>query len=170
MKHANGHPVSTVTAQRCLLGVLVLALVGAAGCAKVVEKGAGLLSSSADAIAVVGGRVLRGDANFARDRLGTVQMQTGEGPVLSCFGSLRYTATSSGTIDMSCNDGRLFVLPFQEISPLSGTARGMAGKEIFSLTYGLSTERAAGYLGVPLDQLAPPKTDSNRNNTGSTSY
>jgi len=127
------------------------------GCAMVVEKGTGWLSSDADALAVMGSRVLRGEANFARERVGTLQLKTTDAPPVHCFGSLRYTATTSGTIDMACNDGRQFVLPFQEISQLSGTARGMAGDQPFALTYGMSPERAAGYLGLPADKLTPPK-------------
>lgn len=136
--------------------VVVLAL-SASGCAMVVEKGTGWLSSSADAIAVMGSRVLLGEANFARERVGTLQLKSIDGPPVNCFGSLRYTATTSGSIDMSCNDGSQFALPFQEISQLSGTARGMAGNQAFGLTYGMPPERAAGYLGLPADKLAPPK-------------
>lgn len=139
------------------LAVLLVMGVAVSGCAMVVEKGTGWLSSDADAIAVMGSRVLRGEANFARERVGTVQLKSADSPVVNCFGSLRYTATTSGTIDMSCNDGSQFVLPFQEISQLRGTARGMAGNQPFGLTYGMSPERAAGYLGLPADKLAPPK-------------
>ena len=127
------------------------------GCAMVVEKGAGWLSSSSAAIAVMGARVLLGEANFSRERVGTLQLKSIDGPPVNCFGSLRYTATTSGSIDMSCNDGSQFVLPFQEINQLTGTARGRAGNQPFGLTYGMPAERAAGYLGMPADKLAAPK-------------
>ena len=136
------------------------------GCTTVVEKTTGWLSSGADVYAVTNGRVLRGTANFARDRRATLEMQAAEIPALRCFGALRYTATSSGTITLSCSDGQQVVLPFQELSPLSGTARGVGDKENFGLTYGLPAEKAAGYLGLPEDRLVPPKAtpaaDSNR--------
>jgi hypothetical protein len=36
-------------------------------------------------------------------------------------------------------------------------ARGRTDKAVFGLTYGLSAEKAAGYLGVSADQLEEPK-------------
>lgn len=137
-----------------LSGSLVLGLMA---CSTVVEKTTGWLSSGADVIAVANGRVLWGTANFARERRATLDMRSADSPELRCFGALRYTATSSGAIDMSCNDGTQFVLPFQELNPLSGTARGVGDMAAFGLTYGLSPDKAAGYLGQPPERLAPPK-------------
>ena len=132
-------------------------LLGLSGCAMVGEKVGGWLSSNSEALAVVDGRVLRGQANFAREREATFQLQTQDQPALSCFGTLRFTATTSGVIDMSCNDGRAIALAFQSLGPLSGIARGLLGNAAFALTYGLSAERAAAYLAVPADRLMPPK-------------
>lgn len=129
-----------------------------AGCSTVVEKSVGYLSSNADVLAVKQGQVLLGRANFARERRATLELQSRDGPPLQCLGRLRYTATSSGTIDMSCSDASQWVLPFQELSPLVGIGQATEKPGAFRLSYGLPPERAAGYLGVPLDQLEPAKS------------
>lgn len=143
-----------------LHGVLLLAVVwGGVACSSAVEKASGWLSSGADVIAVTPDRVLWGSANFAQDRRATLDMHSADAlPPLRCFGALRYTATSSGVIDMSCNDGRQFVLPFQALSPLSGTARGVGDMAAFGLTYGLLPDKAAGYLRQPSERLQAPKS------------
>lgn len=127
------------------------------GCASSFEKVSGWMSSNADAFAVLDSQILQGKMNFAREREGTLQMQTQSGPVLSCSGPLRYTATQTGMLNISCNDGRTGRLTFAALSPISGTARGTVGTAPIKLTYGLAPEKAAGYLGVPIEMLAPPK-------------
>lgn len=141
------------------------------GCATVTEKTTGWLSSNTEVIGTLGGRILRGEANFAREREATFQLQTvvpaqinpsavdaKPAPNLSCFGPLRYTATRSGVVNLSCSDGRSFALVFVPLSPVSGMARDMSGRSDFTLTYGLPPEKAAGYLAVSLEQLLPPKS------------
>lgn len=140
------------------------------GCATVTEKTTGWLSSNSQVIGTLGGRILRGEANFAREREATFQLQTGTvmqadqsadnaKPALnlSCFGQLRHTATRSGVVDLACTDGRTFVLIFTSLSPVSGVARDVSRGSDFTLTYGLPPEKAAGYLAVPLEQLVPLK-------------
>ncbi len=139
-------------------GVLTMATVLLlTGCATVTEKTTVWLSSNTEVIGTLGGRILRGEANFAREREATFQLQTAA-PSLSCFGPLRYTATRSGVVDLSCSDGRSFVLVFVPLSPVSGMARDMSGRSDFTLTYGLPPEKAAGYLAVSLERLVPPKS------------
>ena len=48
------------------------------------------------------------------------------------------------------------MVPFQSRSVLSGVGRGLAGKAEFALTYGLSIERAASFLVLPIAQLTEP--------------
>ncbi len=127
-----------------------------AGCASSLEKVSGWMSSNADALAVLDGQVLQGKMNFAREREGTLQIQTRAGPILSCSGPLRYTATHAGMLQLNCNDGRIGKLAFSALSPVSGTARGNVGTSPVLLTYGLAPEKAVGYLGVPLEMLAAP--------------
>jgi len=142
-----------------LLALLVLAG-GLAGCASVTKKMTGWFSSNVDAIGVIDGRILRGQATFSSEREATLQLQSSDAPILACAGVLRYTASSSGVIDLSCNDGRSALLVFQPLSPLSGAGRGGAGKAEITLTYGLPPEKAAAYLAVPLEQLELPKEEA----------
>ncbi len=153
-------------------GVLTMATVLLfTGCATVTEKTTGWLSSNTEVIGTLGGRILRGEANFAREREATFQLQTAvltqtdpsavdtkPAPSLSCFGPLRYTATRSGVVDLSCSDGRSFVLVFIPLSPVSGMARDMSGRSDFTLTYGLPPEKAAGYLAVSPERLVLRKS------------
>ena len=141
----------------CVFAMAMAIAMAMSGCAMVGEKVGGWLSSNSEALAVVDGRILRGQANFAKEREATFQLQTQDAPALSCFGALRFTATTTGVIDLSCNDGRGVAVAFQSLGPISGTGQGLLGNAAFALTYGLSPERAAAYLAVPVDRVAPPK-------------
>ena len=137
------------------LGCLLLAI-SLTGCTSVNEKMTGWLSSNVDAIAVLDGKVLRGEATFPNEREATLQLQSNDTPSLTCLGQLRYTATSSGVVNFTCNDGSSTMVPFQSRSVLSGVGRGLAGKAEFALTYGLSIERAASFLALPIERLTEP--------------
>ena len=69
------------------------------------------------------------------------------------LGALRYTATSSGVVNFSCNDGSTGMVPFQSRSVLSGVGRGSAGNAELALTYGLPVEKAASFLALPIERL-----------------
>ena len=137
-----------------ILGALAVCL---AGCASVTEKVTGWLSSNVDAIGVLDGRVMQGQANFASEREATMQLQSMEAPSLTCFGALRYTATHSGVVDFSCNDGRTIRLAFQSLGRLSGSGRGWLGQSEFALTYGLPPAQAASFLALPIERLVQTK-------------
>jgi hypothetical protein len=139
--------------------IVVACAAGLPGCANYLEKVTGWMSSDADTFAVVDGQILQGKMNFALARAGSLQMQTRADPALTCVGPLRYTATHVGTIEIDCNDGRNGRLSFTAFNPVSGTARGNLGSAKVLLTYGMPPDKAAGYLGVPLEALAtvPPK-------------
>ena len=126
------------------------------GCAAVAEKSGELFSSNAPAIGVLDGRILWGQANFTSAREATVQLQSTDAPVLTCSGTLRYTASSSGMLGLACNDGRSVSSAFQSLSPLSGASRSQAGAPGFAFTYGLPPEKAAGYLALPVERLLRP--------------
>lgn len=140
-----------------LLSAVCAGVLGLCGCATVGEKFNVWLASNADAVAVVDGRILRGQASFTREREATVLLKSSAEPSLSCFGPLRFNASRNGWVDFACSNGLSVVVAFRALTPLSGEGRGLLGKSEFSFTYGLGPEQAAAYLEVPLDRLVEPQ-------------
>ena len=134
---------------------LSLIVFNLSGCSSVNEKVTRWLSSNADAIGVIDDRILRGQASFTNQREATVHLQSNDAPTpsLTCLGALRFTASNSGVVDFSCSDGRSIMVPFQSRSLLSGVGRGLVGNSEFALTYGLPSEKAASFLGLPMERL-----------------
>ena len=126
-----------------------------AACSTVDEAAANVFASRTQATALHAGQVLQGQASFTAARAGTVQLQSATTPPLSCFGAIRYTATSSGVATLSCSDGAAVAVPFDAVGPLRGAGRVQLGAGVFSLTYGLPPDMVAAYLGVPLAQVQP---------------
>jgi hypothetical protein len=139
-----------------MLGLVGMTATGLSGCAGVAEKFDGWLASNTQAIAVVDGRVLRGQASFTKEREATVALQSSTGPSLTCLGPLRYSASITGWVDLSCSNGQAVRVNFRSLSPLSGTGRGLLGSSEFALTYGLEPEQAAAFLELPVERLLEP--------------
>jgi hypothetical protein len=128
----------------------ILLLAGAlllGGCAAVNDITMRALATSVPALAVVGERVLTGEMLLYTDRSGKLQLRSESEPTLNCMGALRYTATASGTVNLSCSDGRQAQLPFTALGETSGHG-GVAGEPI-SFTYGLAPEPARAWLTPP---------------------
>ena len=128
----------------------VLLLAGAlllGGCAAVNDATMRALATSAPALAVAGERVLTGEILLYTDRSGKLQLRSESEPALSCMGTLRYTATTSGTVNLSCSDGRQAQLPFTALGETSGHG-GIPGGPI-SFTYGQAPEPARAWLTPP---------------------
>lgn len=128
----------------------VLLLAGAlllGGCAAVNDVTMRALATSVPALAVVGERVLTGEVLLYTDRSGKLQLRSENEPVLSCMGALRYTATSSGTVNLSCSDGRQAQLSFTALGETSGYSGTVGGP--ISFTYGLAPESARAWLTPP---------------------
>jgi hypothetical protein len=132
------------------------------GCSTVTEKISGWMASDANALAVVDGRVLRGQARFYSEREATFSLNSTEGVSLVCHGPLRFTGSKQGVIQLQCSDSRSAHLQFAALTPLSGSAAGKssgdAGVDVM-LTYGMPAQRAAAYLSLPVERLMPPKPD-----------
>ena len=143
----------------CSWAVVAWAGATLAGCATVAEETTRLFSSNTPAIAVVDGRVLWGVANFTSAREATVQLQNAETPSLACSGALRFTATSSGSVSLACTDGRAVTSTFHALTALSGTGSNLAASPGFAFTYGLTPDKAAGYLRLPTERLLRPGAD-----------
>ncbi len=119
------------------------------GCAALNDATMRALASSAPALAVIGERVYTGEMLLYTDRSGKLQLRSAGDPVQTCMGALRYTATNSGSVTLSCSDGTQTRLPFTALGETSGhgstrTASGMA-----SFTYGLDAEPARAWLIPP---------------------
>lgn len=128
----------------------VLLLTGAlllGGCAAVNDTTMRVLATSAPALAVVGERVLTGEMLLYTDRSARLQLQSDNDPALSCMGTLRYTATTSGSVNLSCSDGTLAQLPFTALGETRGHG-GTPGGPI-SFTYGLAPAPARAWLSPP---------------------
>ena len=123
------------------------------GCSAVDETTSKLLSSNTGATAVFGAQLLQGQANFTGTREATILLQGIDAPGLSCFGNLRFSATASGVVGFSCNDGQSVSIPFQSLSPLRGSGRRQMGDKVFALTYGFPAETAAPFLGIATERL-----------------
>lgn len=129
------------------------AAVAVSGCATVDETTSKLLSSNTGATAVFGAQLLQGKANFTGTREATIRLQGIDAPGLTCFGNLRFSATASGVVAFSCNDGQSVSIPFQSLSPLRGSGRRQVGDKVFALTYGFPAETAAPFLGIASERL-----------------
>jgi len=128
----------------------VLLLAGAlllGGCAAINDATMRALASPASALAVIGERVFTGEMLLYTDRSGKLQLRSEAEPALSCMGSLRYTATASGSMSLSCSDGTQARLPFTALGETSGYG-GTPGGPI-SFTYGLAPEPARAWLTPP---------------------
>ena len=143
-----------VTPRRRGAALLLMLLLSA--CSTVEQTAADIFASRTPAGAVVFGRVLQGQASFTSARVATIHLQSSESPALSCFGALRFTASSSGIATLSCSDGMAVAIPFQALGPLRGVGRSQNGQTMFSMAYGLPADMLATYLGVPVDHVKVP--------------
>lgn len=124
-------------------------------CTTIDETALAVFASNTPAAGLFAGRVMQGTASFARAREATLHLQSADAPRLACFGDMRLTATSSGVATLSCSNGQTLAIPFQLLSPLRGLGRVQAGGADYALTYGLTADTAAAYLGVPVERLGP---------------
>lgn len=131
-----------------LAGLLLPLLLG--GCAAVNDTAMRIMATPTTALAVVGERVLSGEALLYTDRSGTLDLRSSSGePALSCVGTLRYTSTTNGVVNLRCSDGLQTQLPYTALTEASGQGRGRAGALNVSLTYGLDPEPARAWLVPP---------------------
>ena len=119
------------------------------GCAKINDAGLRLVSTKADAYAIVKGQVLSGAVVLVPDRTGHVTLGSDPDAVTACAGGLRFTAVNSGLIDLHCGDGSDAQLTFSLLSDTRGYAYGLVGNDPISLVFGMSDQDAPAYLRPP---------------------
>lgn len=127
------------------------------GCAHVGDAGMSLMASSVRAVAVLQDTLLVGRVTLLTDRTGTVSL-TARAPyapeftLLTCAGSLYYTATTTGVVNLRCNDGRVEGLSFTALSATRGVAQGSTARGPLSLVFGMASADAVGLLTPPAGQ------------------
>jgi hypothetical protein len=127
----------------CLPGIVLLYL---SGCASVNDLGLYLVESSADSYLSVNGQILNGKVYLTPGRSGRVAFSSTEGAISSCNGSLHYSGTNTGEIDLRCNDGSAAVLKVTLITETRGFAYGRTDTAPASLAFGLSKQASMAYL------------------------
>ncbi len=128
---------------------MVCVAMGLAGCAVVTDRGTRLFASQLDAVVIVNSQLLHGTVSLVPDRTGTLNFNGGRGSISTCFGSLRYTASTTGMMDLHCNDGTAAQLSFSMLSDARGYAYSQSPTTPASLVFGLSYHDAMAYLTVP---------------------
>ena len=119
------------------------------GCAKINDKTLGWVSSNVDAYLIVNGQLLSGNVALIPDRTARLIFSAESGPVTTCAGSMRHTASNAGMIDLRCNDGAVAQLQFTLITETRGYAYGKTADTPVSLTFGLPATDARAFLTVP---------------------
>jgi len=130
------------------IGMLSAPLVLCA-CAKVNDTGLRLVSTSRDAIMLVNGQVLTGSVLLVPDRTGRVSFSAEKGPISSCSGGMRYTATNSGEMDIRCNDGTQIAVQYTLLSETRGYGYGATAAGAVSVAFGLSDSDALAFMKAP---------------------
>jgi len=131
------------------------------GCARVNDMGLRMVSTSADAYAIVNGQLLNGSVTLIPDRTGRFSLAADQGPVTSCSGAMRNTASNAGTMDLHCNDGTDMQLHFALITETRGYAYGRDEKTSASLAFGLPPQDAIAYLRAPEGKKLSAGADGN---------
>lgn len=159
---------SQKSAVRMLQGILAGATVwgGLAGCAGVEHVGWVLAGTGKPATLVVANQTLTGEMLLRPDRTGEVRVSvaaatggtggnaasvvsgvSGPGAVIaSCAGSLRFSGSVQGRIDMRCSDGAMFDMAFYLINEVKGFASGTYQDKPAALVFGMHEAEAQAYL------------------------
>lgn len=152
-------------------------LAGLAGCADLNDTGLAALSTRVQAYAVVDEQLVQGEMVLFPDHTGTVALRAdpaavgapaeaasaprtaGKPMLTSCVGRLRYTATTSGSIDLRCNDGAVADLRMALIGDTRGYGYGQTATGLASLTFGMNPVEARAHLTVPPGKQLVDRTD-----------
>ncbi len=134
------------------LGWIALVGLGLPGCAMVNETGTKLFATTVNALAVVNGQPMQGGVQLLPDRTGSVSLRASgaavnaTAPLTQCAGRLHFTGTTSGEMDLRCNDDTMATLVFSMVSDATGYAYSRSGAVPASLTFGMNANEAKAYL------------------------
>ena len=140
-------------------GILVVTVAGLVGCAMVNDTALQLVSSRVPALAIVNGQLLSGELALMPDRTGTLSLTGGQGSISNCSGQVRYEASTSGVVDIRCDDGSASLMRYSVLSETRGYGYGATATGVASLTFGLAAVDAKAYLSVPANKKLIVKGD-----------
>ena len=83
----------------------------------------------------------------AVDDRGLVAMQATDDPKFTCL--VRYSYIRGGDAAVECSDGARFHVPYQGMSPNSGSGRTTVGGMVVSICYGMTPKTAIRHLAAP---------------------
>lgn len=132
-------------ARRLLLITALAAGSLLSGCAWMHSKAMRAVATPSLALAVIGDRLLTGKAVLYTDRSATIELSNETDPALDCMGTMNYTNSTGGVLDLRCNDGSQIRLPYTALSETTGRASGGG----VTVTYGLPPENARAWLAPP---------------------
>ena len=139
-------------------GPVLLSLLAAllCSCAKVNDTGLRLVSTKRDAYLIVNGQLLTGDVLLVPDRTGRVSFSAEKGAISSCSGSMRYTATNNGEVDLRCSDGAQVALQTTLLGETRGYGYGSTAKGPSSMVFGMEEQDVRAFLTVPSGMTLTP--------------
>jgi hypothetical protein len=129
-----------------LLLLAAVTLSGAlGGCAWMQSKTMRAMATPSLALAIIGDRLLTGKVVLYTDRRATIELSNDNDPALDCLGTMNYTNSTGGALDLRCNEGSQIRLPYTAISETQGHAAGGG----VTITYGLPPANARAWLVPP---------------------
>ncbi len=139
-------------------GPVLLSLLAAllCSCAKVSDTGLRLVSTRRDAYLIVNGQLLTGAVLLVPDRTGRVSFSAEKGAISSCSGSMRYTATNNGEVDLRCSDGTQVALQTTLLGETRGYGYGSTSQGPSSLAFGMDEPDVRAFLTVPSGKTLAP--------------
>ena len=125
-------------------------------CARVNDAGLSLVSTKRDAYLIVNGQLFSGEVRLVPDRTGRVSFSAEKGVISSCSGSMRYTATNNGEVDLHCSDGSQVVLQTTLLSETRGYGYGSTAQGPSSMVFGMDEQDVRAFLTVPSGMTLAP--------------
>jgi hypothetical protein len=147
------HQIFRHTAGLVLLPLLAALL---CSCARINDTGLRLVSTKRDAYLIVNGQLLTGDVLLVPDRTGRVSFSAEKGAISACSGSIRYTATNNGEVDLRCSDGSQVALHTTLLGETRGYGYSSTTKGPSSMVFGMDEPDVRAFLTVPAGMTLAP--------------
>lgn len=120
------------------------------GCAMVNDLGLRLVSTKVNAYAVVDNQFMTGHLILGPDHTGRLSLGPDAEALNYCTGTLRYSASTEGVIDLRCGISTRVAMQYVLLTETRGYAYSRwAQGPAASLTFGLTPQEAPAYLGLP---------------------